>query len=310
MTSWRIVCDVGGTNIRYARSDASRRLSHLVVAPSESCVSLEETLLAFAHGFDDHDDLAGIAVAAAGPLEDGAVQLTNLGLSISANAIRRTFDGRSARVLNDLEAVAWSLPYLSDADLSSICVAARALSGPRLVVNVGTGFGAAVLVPTPGGWHSIPCEPGHMKLASGLGCLAGELLATTSIEGAISGRALRDRLQFNERWGCNYFDVMSDRTSDQFADMSATDEACVFVSNYSAIFGQVCGDLVLACGAWGGVYLCGSVASAWCKQADKAAFCAAFIEKGPMAGRMSRVSVDEIIAPDPALIGLSEILLD
>ena len=163
MTSWRIVCDVGGTNIRYARSDASRRLSHLVVAPSESCVSLEETLLAFAHGFDDHDDLAGIAVAAAGPLEDGAVQLTNLSLSISANAIRRTFDGRSARVLNDLEAVAWSLPYLSDADLSSICVAARALSGPRLVVNVGTGFGAAVLVSTPGGWHSIPCEPGHMN---------------------------------------------------------------------------------------------------------------------------------------------------
>ncbi len=298
MTPWRIVCDVGGTNIRIARADTERQIIDTIVRPTRECTSLAAFLRDYADRVGSTDSLEGVAIAAAGPVEDGGVALTNRPLVISAADVSAAFGDRTVRLLNDLEAVAWSLPSLQPEQVSSVRAPDAPLSGPRLVVNVGTGFGAALLVATGKSWQSVACEPGHMKLAGALAAADGTLLADGSIEDTISGLALA-RAETVARLG-----------TDATAAPGTIYSRHAFNRNFSALLGQICGDLVLACGAWGGVYFCGSVAAEWLRQPDLPAFLAAFEAKGPMAPRMARVRISQILAPHPALIGLAALPFD
>jgi glucokinase len=71
------------------------------------------------------------------------------------------------------------------------------------------------------------------------------------------------------------------------------------------LLGRVVGDLVLASGAWGGAFLCGSVVRGWSSVADPERFRKVFERKGAMSGRMRGVPTAVITHPNPALIGLS-----
>jgi glucokinase len=284
MTDWRIVCDVGGTNIRIARSDGPKQFSHLNVEATERCISLPAALQRFWRQFDDRDSFTGAAIAAAGPVEAGRVTLTNGPLTIERDAVSAEIGGKPVALFNDLEATAYAVPLLTAEDLAPVVAVFDPLAGPRLVVNVGTGFGAALLVQTTTGWQSVATEAGHMTLG-GLEPRVGierTASAAGSVEDRISGLAL-----------CGG----SSRPLDRMP----------FSSDFGELFGAVCGNLVLATGAWGGVTLCGSVASAWCRMGDFQSFAAAFRDKGRMSKRMDRVPVSEIILPHPALIGLTAV---
>ncbi|MBK9080156.1 MAG: ROK family protein [Hyphomicrobium sp.] len=304
MSAWRIVCDVGGTYVRTARCAEAYVYTDVVVRSTKDCESLAAWLRAYARSFADFDELAGVAVAAAGPVEDGEVQLTNAPLAIHEALLRDGFGGGQAvRVINDLEAVAWSIPELIESQTAAVRTPSNALGGNLLVVNVGTGFGAAMLVKTPDGWQSVGCEPGHMKLTS---CLTAARPddGECSIEDVLSGVALRDAATLAWFAEPGAAVTIKEDSADQFADLAQSPAGRQIISRINSLLGQVCGDLVLACGAWGGVYICGGVAAALRKQADPADFIAAFDAKGPMSPRMARVNVYYITEPNPALIGL------
>jgi glucokinase len=284
MTGWRIVCDVGGTNIRIARSDKPKQFTHLSVEATARCSSLPEALQHYWLQFDDRQSLLGAAIAAAGPVELGSVTLTNGSLTIERAAISAQIGGRPVVLLNDLEATAYAVPLLKEEDLLPVVSVSTPTAGPRLVVNVGTGFGAALLIQTTTGWQSVATEAGHMTLGaieqrSGIERTA---LGAVSVEDRLSGLAL------------------SGGTIQPFDRHSLS-------SAFGELFGAVCGNVVLATGAWGGVTLCGSVAAAWCRTGEFATFTAAFRDKGRMSKRMERVPVSEIILPHPALIGLTTV---
>jgi glucokinase len=286
MTGWRLVCDVGGTNIRMARCEGLKKLVNVTVQPTALCSSLQDALLDYWSAFDDHDKVLGAAIAAAGPVERGRVTLTNHHTTIDREAIMAGLGGRPVALLNDIEATAYALPLLSAEDLTPVVATSNPKAGPRLVVNVGTGFGAALLLQTTSGWQAIATEAGHMTFAAidSSGVINTNASQTVSVEDRLSGLALR----------------------------AATDEPLGRTQTSAAfgdLFGAVCGNLVLATGAWGGVYLCGSVASAWCRTGDLSSFKAAFQNKGRMSNQMARVQVSEIVMPHPALVGLTTVAL-
>ncbi len=284
MTGWRIVCDVGGTNIRIARSDKPKQLTHLSVEATARCSSLPDALQNYWLQFDDRESLLGVAIAAAGPVDLGSVKLTNGPLTIERDAISAQMGGRPVVLFNDLEATAYAVPLLKEVDLLPVVPVATPTAGPRLVVNVGTGFGAALLIPTTTGWLSVATEAGHMTLGaieqrSGI---EGAALGAVSVEDRLSGLAL------------------SGGTIQPF-------DRHPFSSAFGELFGAVCGNVVLATGAWGGVSLCGSVAAAWCRTGEFESFTSAFRDKGRMSKRMERVPVSEIILAHPVLIGLTTV---
>lgn len=76
---------------------------------------------------------------------------------------------------------------------------------------------------------------------------------------------------------------------------------------YSRVFGRFVGDLVLATGSWGGVWLCGGVVTDFNRIFDAGEFLRAFRRKGKMADRMERVPVLRITVDAPAFRSLATV---
>ena len=166
-----------------------------------------------------------------------------------------------------------------------------------LAVNVGTGFGAASVIWRDGRWYTCPSEAGHMTL--------GQVEPTAALPAGCQrrGRALRQRPGAAVRAAGRR--PPSQQPSDVFAAAAHEAAAADAVDLFTAILGRIAGDLALATCAWGGVYLCGSVATAWSGMADIERFRAEFIRKGPMRARMLKVPTAVIRRDIAALYGLA-----
>jgi glucokinase len=168
-----------------------------------------------------------------------------------------------------------------------------------LAVNVGTGFGAASVIHRDGRWYTCPSEAGHMTLA-GVEALAA-LSNNASVETLLSGSGLA---WLHEQLAKDRHSRARDAASVLAQSRDDTDAARA-VGVFTDILAHIAGDLVLATCAWGGVYLCGSVAIAWSAIADTERFRAEFVRKGLMHDRMLRVPTAVIRNDNVALFGLA-----
>jgi glucokinase len=167
-----------------------------------------------------------------------------------------------------------------------------------IAVNVGTGFGAAAVIWRDGRWYTCPSESGHMTLGA---VDAVALPADTSVETVLSGNGLA-KLYARLTGGRH---IAAQQASDVLAMAGRDAAAARTVELFTDILGRVAGDLALATAAWGGVYLCGSVATGWAAIADAGRFRAAFVRKGPMRPRMLKVPTAVIRRDNVALFGLA-----
>jgi glucokinase len=305
-----LVGDVGGTNARFALSDGPGRLRDFHNYRVEDYPSITDALTAFlvevGMGGRASRSLTAVRIAAAGPIdENDSVSLTNAPWRFSEADISRV-TGVPARLFNDLEAVALALPHFSDAEFAPFGGSiADPLGGNRLTVNVGTGFGVAAAVATAGSWSSIACEGGHMTFAARTAAEEALLPHLQSIEDVLSGDGLGHLYKIvggPQAPDTPPSEISASTVLSRFANDPAARDAIMI---FSDILARICGDLVLAHGAWGGVFLTGSVALAWARIADQARFRDIFASKGKMARRMKRVPTRLIVAPQPALLGLS-----
>jgi glucokinase len=180
-----------------------------------------------------------------------------------------------------------------------------------LALNIGTGLGAAWVAQCDGVWRTFPSEGGHIAFGRVAPDEDDILPPDLTAEDVLSGYgvcALYDRVA--ARFGTRS-QTLSD-ASQIFARAggSAPEPAAArTVALLDRFIGRIAGDLVLTTGAWGGVYLCGSVAVAWSTLGDTAAFRTAFEAKGAMAARMADVPALVIRKPDVALSGLASMPL-
>jgi glucokinase len=310
MTGRRIVADVGGTRSRFAISGGPGDLSEVRVYPTAGRSSFAEALATYvidigagpAEGW-----CRGAHIAAAGPVDRGAVQLTNAAWSITEREVSQHLGGVRVALVNDLEAVGLLLPYVQLTDVAPIGDVARTeMVGSRIAVNVGTGFGAATAVRVAGAqWAIAAGEAGHMSLSPSTEEEAAVLGFGRTVEDILSGAGVA-RLYVAQARRASSGAAHEEHTADIVFAASATDAtASRTVQMLSRLLGRITGDLVLATAAWDGAFLCGSVARAWLEVADVAAFRAAFEDKGPMRERMAKVPTFAITAPEPALLGLT-----
>ena len=301
MSARRLVADAGGTNVRFAIADESGRLERVESFQAADFPAFKDALSAYGSGAGGLQEIGACAIAAAGPVDDGVVKLTNNDWTIDSAEISAALAGVPVAVVNDLEAVAASLPHLASGDLTPIGAPAPAHPERRtmLAVNVGTGFGAAGVILRDGRWYTCPSESGHMTL----GPLAAvpTLPADASVESVLSGSGLAKL--YGRLTGGRH--VAAQQAADVLA-MSGRDAAAArTVEVFTDVLGRIAGDLALATCAWGGVYLCGSVATAWAATADAGRFRAAFTRKGSMHLRMLQVPTAVIRRDNAALFGLA-----
>jgi glucokinase len=311
-----VVCDIGGTNIRFAKSAASSGIGATSAYPLSAFPSFTEAFARFQADVLADATPRAIAVGAAGPVRDGQVQMTNAAWTIREAELAALSGGGRAVLVNDLQAMARAIPELNEDELHPLVGTPRpaAAIGTALAVNVGTGFGASalhrlsgpVLGKTDPMWIATATEAGHMRDAAAVASGAAEAL---TFEDAISGSALA---QMAERDGL--------ASAGDVFDPARNPGAAEALAAFSGRLGGALCDLVLAHGAWDGVYLVGSVAVAWAyalnaapdASGDRArsAFHEALHRPGKMNAEVVRVPVSVVAAPDPALLGLRALLGD
>jgi glucokinase len=243
-------------------------------------------------------EVVAAAIAAAGPVDGDAVKLTNNEWVVDGAKISALMGGVPVALVNDLEAVAAALPHLTSDDLTTLGAVAPVRPERRtmIAVNVGTGFGASSVIWRDGRWYTCPSEAGHMTLGHVETTTA--LPADASVEDVLSGDGLA-RLYERIAGG------RAQRASDVFAEATRDPAAARTVAMFTDILGRIAGNLALATCAWGGVYLCGSVATAWAAIADSERFRIEFTRKGPMRARMLKVPTAVIRRDIAALYGLA-----
>jgi len=305
---FRLVADIGGPNARFALAGADGIAVQFWTVRVADFPRFDDALAAYLANLEtaDRERIDSAAFAAAGPVDGKTIKLTNAPWQLDRRDISDHLGGLPVGLLNDLEAVAFALPFLDDEDVTPIGMVTRPFSGARarIAVNAGTGFGAAAAIPVGDGWAACPSEAGHMTLAAADAQEAALLTAiapgrAATLEDMLSGRgvgALYAALSGEAA-------IAADQVFTRAADDAAARRAVALMSHW---LGRATGDLVLATAAWGGAFLLGGVVSGWYPLCDHEAFRAAFEDKGKIRARMGGVFSGVVTRKDVALLGLTK----
>ncbi|MCR8723946.1 glucokinase [Frigidibacter sp. ROC022] len=319
---YSLVADVGGTNTRVALAEGRTVLPATIRRyPNQPFVDrgegLEAVLAAYVDELDGVD-CEGAAVAIAGPVRDGAGELTNLSWRMDRETLARVTRAERAVVLNDLQAQGHALDDLAPGSVKAVQSGrASAPGAARLVIGAGTGFNAAPVFDTAGGRIVPPSEAGHVSLP-----LRGEedfRLARylesevpiadgfASVEEVLSGRGLE-----------HVYLWLGTEAGDPVPRSAKAIMACLADGSdpraeatarvYVRMLGNVAGNLALTLLPYGGIYFIGGVVRAMRPWLEPFGFAAAFADKGRFGEFLTQFPVSVIEDDYAALTGCASFL--
>lgn len=303
-----LVGDIGGTHARFAISDIDElTISHFAAFRCAMFPSLEAAIQAYLASLPNRPRMGAIAIA--GPASGETLKLTNLPWTFTREDIRAAAGIDRLTVVNDFEALAMSLPYLSAHDLHKIGGGEAVADAPRIVLGPGTGLGMAGLVPADGTWIAVGSEGGHvtfpletareMAIAERLRGKDSHLSAEDMISGPGLLRLYRTLAEMSGRTGSAHGPADITRLALARDEALAEEALELFVT----WLGRFAGDMALAYGAAGGVYIGGGIAPHIIKALEAPSFRAAFEAKGRLSGYMAAMPVHVVKAADAGLRG-------
>lgn len=312
--------DIGGTKTELALFSPEQGAHHVLdkaTFSSRAYSSLEAIVSEFLSG--KNVTVAGATFGVAGPVVDGRAQITNLPWLVDTQVLRDTLDGVPTHLLNDLEAVAYALPFLQPADLDVLNPGQPEEHGTLSIVAPGTGLGEAFLVWNGQQYRAYPSEGGHSNFGPNTP-LELELLGYlqkrfdhVSYERVCSGQAIPDLYAFfkdSRRW------AEPDWLREQLATaadltpiivqaaLARQAEICVATLDlFVSILASEASDVALKVLATGGLYLGGGIPRRILPRLKDKMFMEAFTRKGRFSSMVSRIPVYVILNPNTALIG-------
>jgi len=305
-----LLADIGGTNARFALRSGHNTgpVKQLAVADHPR---FDDALTAFLDREAGGSKVEAAVIAVAGPVRMGRAEFTNSPWTIDAAALKTAHGFKAVSVVNDFEAVARSLPSLKPTDLFRLGGQEPLVTEPILVLGPGTGLGVACLVPSPGGQPLvITTEAGHMHASSWsprtdaiIEYLRGRH-GRVSWERMISGRGLENLLVAVA--AVDGFDVPKQTAAE--ITQAALDGTCpasrATVDLFFALLGECAGNLALAFGARGGVYIAGGIVPRFVKELEASAYRQRFDDKGRLSPYLKAIPCWLITHPNTAFLGL------
>ena len=314
--------DIGGTktNLAIYSSEAGPRAPLAEATfPSGEYPSLETLAREFLAGVDLPADRGAFGVA--GPVVSGQATITNLPWVMDEKQLRESLNLSSVRLLNDLLAIAHSVPALEAVDLHTLNEGEAEPGGAIAVVAPGTGLGEAYLTWDGARYRARASEGGHASFAPDtplqldlLGFLLGRF-EHVSCERVCSGKGLPNIYTYLKEsgraeepsWLAEQLAEADDPTPVIVRAALDGDRPCdlcvVTLNTFVSILGSEAGNLALKVLATGGVYLGGGVPPRILSALDNSRFMAAFQNKGRLADLLGRIPVHVILNPKAALLG-------
>lgn len=311
--------DIGGTNARFAAFDASSGSRMPVwehTVPSRAVTSFLAVLRMI------RPEVPGAIVAAAfgvaGPVRHGVCRATNLPWVVDAREVASELGLPTVGLLNDLEANAWGIGLLGDADFATLQVGVVDPDGATALVSAGTGLGEAGTIVVDGARRPFACEGGHSSFSPNSERevrlwrrLAG-VYGHVSWERVLSGPGLVAVYEFvrDEEGASDAGPVARARGTDDSGRsivIAASDGSSPVADRalefFAALYGSEAGNTALEFLATGGLYLGGGLAPRLRRWLERPAFIEAFRAKGRMRPILESIPVRIVLEPRAALFG-------
>jgi glucokinase len=255
------------------------------------------------------------AFGVAGPVIDQVAEMTNVPWRVDGAEIKTRFAFRHTRLLNDLEAMAHSVPVLNAQELRQLQEGEPQTDGNIALIAAGTGLGVSFLHWVDGRYVPLPSEGGHSDFAARTDreieflTFLRRRYGRAEIEQVLSGPGIVNLSDLTHDSGrCAALvahgdgpDLAAEVTTSALAgDCACCAEALeMFVSAY----GAVAGNFALSAVSRGGVFIGGGIAPKILPALERGTFLRAFNDKPPMTALLEAMPVHVILNADAGLLG-------
>ena len=322
--------DVGGTNTRLGLFEkTSSRPRSLAVREFATLdfPDLPAMIAAFLRAEGQGDaKVESACFGVAGPVLGDVAQLTNTPWRVDANAVARglTLPSSRVRLLNDLEAMAYSVPVLRDDEVHVLQAGRPAKDGADsagsvdhgghiAVIAAGTGLGEAFLQRVNGRFVALASEAGHADYAARTEpdiTLLRDLVARfgrAQVEHVVSGRGLLNIHRVTHTDACAAGIDRDDPDAPAAISTAALNGRCPGCAEALSIFvdayGAEAGNLALRTMSTAGVFVGGGIAPKILPALTTGVFMRAFRAKAPFEALLDAVPVKVILHSTPGLLG-------
>lgn len=316
-----LVGDVGGTKTilaLFTSSSSGWNCAKKTLYASADYKTFTELLTSFL--LDVDAAISSVCIGVAGPIVDGDCVVTNLPWILSRDQISRSVHAPNVWLLNDLEATAWGLLALPEADFVELNPnVTSSQAGDIAVIAAGTGLGEALMIWDDKAHRVIATEGGHADFAPTdqqqiglLNYLMQKYDGHVSYERLLSGHGLINIYDYLKQI---QFAPVNVRTENQMltndpaavigmAGVEGNDKLCVEAVNlFCRIYGAESGNLALKCLPNAGIYLAGGIAGKILPVLKNGEFIKSFLNKGRIKVVLDNIPVKTCINPDVALVG-------
>jgi glucokinase len=321
--------DIGGTKTSLALFDEAHGLDrpvHQDRLQSARYPSLESLVRDFLG--EAGADPAHAVFAVAGPVINGRSEVTNLPWVIDERLLKPALGLETAKLINDLAAVAYAIPHLAPQDLHTLQEGTPVPGGSIAVIAPGTGLGEAFLTWDGSRYLAFPSEGGHTDFAPTSALEAGllrylqERFGHVSFERIASGSGIPNIYHYLKEMG---FAQEPDWLAQELA--AADDPVPLIVNSalkgeppcdlcratldiFISVLGSETGNLALKIMATGGVYMGGGIPVRIMPALTDGAFRQAFLNKGRFADLLEKIPVHIITDPRVGLRGAAYYLVN
>lgn len=309
--------DVGGTKTLVGVFDgttARPRALAVNAYPTLDHTSLASIVAAFAQDAAlTMERVEAACFGVAGPVIGVTATLTNVPWGIDAHQFGVEFRVPRVALLNDLEAMAWAVPVLHQAELHVLQQGEALRGGHMALIAAGTGLGEAFIHNVGGRMIPSASEAGHADWAARgereIDVLRSLLqrYGRAEVERVVSGRGLLNLHRVTHTTPCQL--VTDDQDPDAPAAISAAAlegrcQRCVeTLAIFVEAFGAEAGNLALRTLASGGLFVGGGIAPKILPALDDGHFMGAFRDKAPFERLLAQIPVKVILNQEAGLLG-------
>ena len=310
--AFALIADIGATNARFALVDGAELAMSETYAVADYASPVEAARDFLSGPAKGHSPKRAL-IAAAGPVDRGRITLTNAAWVVDSDRIAKGLDMTDVAVLNDFEALAWSLPALRADHIMTLGAPRAGDRGTMAVLGPGTGFGLAAMAFAGETEVILVTEGGHATLSSENRREDAIILALrqqfhhVSVERVLSGSGL---IQLYHAIARVDGESVPERDSGEIVAHALADDCKVSreaLDLFCAFLGSAAGNIALTMGARGGVFIGGGIAPRFTDFLRASAFRERFEAKGRMSSYLARIPTAVIVHPMPAFIGLAHL---
>ena len=316
-----LAADVGGTKslvglFRHGTDRPEQRVTREYTTLDFD--SLDEILTTFLDETGT-SSVDAVCVGVAGPVSGLVARLTNVPWLADASPMAERFPGRPVLLLNDLEAMAYSVAVLEPEELCVLQEGVPVPSGNAALIAAGTGLGEALLHNVGGRFVPSASEGGHADFSARTPrelALVHELTRThgrVDVERVVSGPGLVNLFRFTH--GSSTLEAACRVIGRDFdpAELPAIitrtalarrcEQCAEALDMFVEAYGSEAGNLALRSVATAGVYVGGGIAPKILPALESGLFMDAFRDKDPMTDLLRTLPVTVILNPAAGLLG-------